>query len=466
MDAADTCGVGQRDMEEPGNNGAARERHRGRSRSRSYSIAFKLDVLKTLEELNGNISATARAHGIPRQCLQDWMKSEDQLRTCASLSDICIRKRRNVPSSEEKKKKRAKFPDMERELSAWITLQRKNGFPVSTCTIKTRAQEIIENGDGQSLDFQASNGWLDRFLTRYDVVCRTVTSVGQKVPENASLLCRNFFDFNNTVVGSLPPSCIGNMDETPLWFDLPQNRTFDFKGVKQVRCKTTGKEKLRYTVVLSAMADGTKLKPMIIFKGLKNVPKCDFPKEVVVTVAMKGSMTADLMNTYKQKVWGARPGAFFKPKAVLVMDSAPAHLKNTTKTSFKQHYNTSLSVIPGGLTPLLQPADVVWNKPFKAAMRKHWEDWLRNGAAEFTRTGKRRSASYLTVAQWVREAWDTVSHDLIKQSFVQCGLVGSQDQDMLHSSLRELMCTGTPSLQANDPSGLTDTESGTEDDDD
>lgn len=50
------------------------------------------------------------------------------------------------------------------------------------------------------------------------------------------------------------------------------------------------------------------------------------------------------------------------------MDNATVHLKATTKMSFKQHYNTVLSIIPAGVTPLLQLAGALWNRPFKAAM--------------------------------------------------------------------------------------------------
>lgn len=57
-----------------------------------------------------------------------------------------------------------------------------------------------------------------------------------------------------------------------------------------------------YTAILSAMADGRKLMPMIIFKGLKNMPKFEFPKEAVVTVVMKVRMTSKVMDTYKQKM--------------------------------------------------------------------------------------------------------------------------------------------------------------------
>ena len=39
------------------------------------------------------------------------------------------------------------------------------------------------------------------------------------------------------------PKCVGNMDETPLWFDLPSTDTYDFQGIRSVKSKTTGHEK-------------------------------------------------------------------------------------------------------------------------------------------------------------------------------------------------------------------------------
>ena len=35
-----------------------------------------------------------------------------------------------------------------------------------------------------------------------------------------------------------------NMDETPMYFDMPNNKTYDFRGVKTVRAKSTGYAKL------------------------------------------------------------------------------------------------------------------------------------------------------------------------------------------------------------------------------
>ncbi|GFT45769.1 HTH CENPB-type domain-containing protein [Trichonephila clavipes] len=72
-------------------------------------------------------------------------------------------------------------------------------------------------------------------------------------------------------------SHIGNMDSTPVTFDMIGNKTMNMKGTKAIHIKTTGHEKSPFTVVTSCLADGTKLKPMVIFKR-KTVPKSNFPK--------------------------------------------------------------------------------------------------------------------------------------------------------------------------------------------
>ena len=175
-------------------------------------------------------------------------------------------------------------------------------------------------------DFHASNGWLSRFTSRHGLTSRSVTSHGQKVPSDAKCLAEKFFQYTKemTDTRNFELMSIGNMNETPLWFDLPCSKSYDFRDVKSVQART-GKEKLRYTVVLSAMADGTKLPCMVIFKGLKNVPKGRFPNDVIVEVNEKGFMTADMLNKWKQCVWKTRPGGYFRPSSLIVFDSATSH---------------------------------------------------------------------------------------------------------------------------------------------
>ena len=47
---------------------------------------------------------------------------------------------------------------------------------------------------------------------------------------------------------------------------MPGDTTVNSSGARTVSLKTSGHEKDHYTVVLSAKADGTKLKPFVVFK--------------------------------------------------------------------------------------------------------------------------------------------------------------------------------------------------------
>ena len=64
---------------------------------------------------------------------------------------------------------------------------------------------------------------------------------------------------------------VGNMDETPLHFDVVPGRVFDKKGKRSVVVRTTGNQKRHLTVVLTVLADGVVLQALAIFKGKKRM---------------------------------------------------------------------------------------------------------------------------------------------------------------------------------------------------
>ena len=79
------------------------------------------------------------------------------------------------------------------------------------------------------------------------------------------------------------------MDEVPLTFDLPLQRTVAPKGESTVNLRTTGNEKTHFTCVLGCTAAGQKLPPMVIFKRI-TMPREEFPRGVVVRVNQKGRL--------------------------------------------------------------------------------------------------------------------------------------------------------------------------------
>lgn len=67
-----------------------------------------------------------------------------------------------------------------------------------------------------------------------------------------------------------PLACVGKTDETPLWLDMPGETTDSRAGERTITIRTTG-HKGQFTVVLSAMANGRKLKPYVMFKGVSPI---------------------------------------------------------------------------------------------------------------------------------------------------------------------------------------------------
>ena len=59
------------------------------------------------------------------------------------------------------------------------------------------------------------------------------------------------------------------MDETLVLCDMISETTIDATGKKTITLKTTGHEKASVSVCLAAKTDGTKLKPMVVFRGAK-----------------------------------------------------------------------------------------------------------------------------------------------------------------------------------------------------
>ena len=61
------------------------------------------------------------------------------------------------------------------------------------------------------------------------------------------------------------------MDETPMRFELPATRTLEFTGNRTVPITTSGADKQSFTVALAVKANGEKLPPKVIFKGVRQL---------------------------------------------------------------------------------------------------------------------------------------------------------------------------------------------------
>ncbi len=255
----------------------------------SYDAKFKLNVITYAE--NHTNKKASKKFGVGESSVRDWRKRKDKLAQVPT-------KARQLPGGGRK----AHAPEMEEELTAWIDNQRSNHLRVTRSSIQRKALELY-SGDG---DFSASQGWVENFLRRNGFSLRRRTTDSQRLPQDLIPKVSSFIlrVRKSRQEHQYPLSAIGSMDETPLWLDMPGDTTVARVGERTVSVRTTGHDKGRFTVILAAMADGRKLKPFIVFKGIRPIPELVKIPGVVVYLSRNGWMNETLTVQWVDSVWG------------------------------------------------------------------------------------------------------------------------------------------------------------------
>ena len=104
-------------------------------------------------------------------------------------------------------------------------------------------------------------------------------------------------------IGKYPLSLLGNMDETPAFFDMVPSKCIAAKGTKECVVRTSGGKKKLLTVALSATRDGKMLPPMIIFKGKTDSTILNIPVGFIVKTQEKAWMDEELMKVWVEDIW-------------------------------------------------------------------------------------------------------------------------------------------------------------------
>ena len=164
-------------------------------------------------------------------------------------------------------------------------------------------------------------------------------------------------------------------------FGLTWYTTVDDIDTRSVSLKTTGLEKVRVSVCLSAKADGTKLKPMIVFGGAKRELKAlneEFRSRCVIVSSINGWMNEELTLVWVERVFGK----FSFGRCLLSWDSFECHMMDSVKEAVTTS-KSDLVIVPGGCTKYIQAPDVCWNKPFKAFIGTKCDEWMSEGVHQY-----------------------------------------------------------------------------------
>ena len=201
-------------------------------------------------------------------------------------------------------------------------------------------------------------------MRRNNLTVRMRTTTGQRLPKDALQKIASVVKFceKQRCECGFSLSSIANMDETPIWADMPSETTVEIQGSKIVPIKSTGHEKQQITVCLAVKADGSKMKLFIVIPGKKMKSKVAAVKGAIVKCSPNRWMNDELTRVWFEEVWGSLAYG----KRFLVWDSSKWHISDKMKETVRK-MKTVMGFIPGGCTKFLQPLDVSINKPFKAA---------------------------------------------------------------------------------------------------
>ena len=128
---------------------------------------------------------------------------------------------------------------------------------------------------------------------------------------------------------------------------MPSDTTVDRIGACSVPVKTTGHEKQHYTVILTARADGTKLKPYVVFKGkgTRHIKDLQHIPGIVVRFSCNGWMNDSLTSDYLHIIIGV----LSFNKRLLIWDAYCCHT-STAVGAESSRLRLHTAIAPGGCT--------------------------------------------------------------------------------------------------------------------
>lgn len=182
-----------------------------------------------------------------------------------AVSNILKRKieyTNDYESNRNKRIKRKLKDDSGQEINdnvyEWFVAQRSKHIPISGPLIQEYARNYAEQLDN-STTFRASNGWLSRFRTRYNIQFRVISGESRSVDTN---VVSDWKTRLHSIIEHYDPENVFNVDETGLFYKLMPDRSL---SLDRNDCRGGKKSKERYTVMLCVNWTGNeKLKPLVI----------------------------------------------------------------------------------------------------------------------------------------------------------------------------------------------------------
>lgn len=237
-----------------------------KKRRRSFTVQQKQEVVEYAKQ--HSLYKAALEYKLSCGTVGPWMKRDYSTMESTSLRATGSGRKLSYPQ---------KFEPV---IAQWILEQRDIRPTITTHDIMNQACSLIKE---ECPHFRGTRGWYQKFLVRNSILNPEQEPLSKKLPAPLEEKIAAFIETVKKARSDYdyPLELIANMDEVIVQIDMVSNRKTDRSKTVVFPTYTSGSEKQSYTlgaekqnimIVLTALADGQLLPPMIVFKGVK-VPK-------------------------------------------------------------------------------------------------------------------------------------------------------------------------------------------------
>lgn len=381
---------------------------------RSYSMKTKQFAIKLItdsqDKVKHPIVHASKELTIPVRTLRKWWSDAEGI----------LAMDENKKTLHEGRKRK----HQEEEIHAVQFIRNKRELRKPAISALDVAKEILARFPTEFGNLDKCRSWVYRILDRNNFSIRRKTNEGSsKLSEEEMgqihldfvmhfkyLMDIHKFDLHNVI----------NMDETGCYFDMPSNTTIAEKGSKTVRIDSTTNSN-HCTVFLSVALDGSKLKPLVVWKAKPDGTVFSRLNQLDSRNAYccqeKGWCNENVMAVWVDQCLKDYLKDISSP-TLLMMDNFSAHQTSATRNLIS-NLGTSMLMPPPNMTSKVQILDVGINKPFKDYMRSLYNDFLLNNPTD--------KVTKVLISKWIADSWEKIPEEFVINTAHRIGFINKNE---------------------------------------
>ncbi|GIY25026.1 pogo transposable element with ZNF domain [Caerostris darwini] len=447
----------------------------------NYPPAVKVEIAKVAERQS--VNCAARCFRVARKRIREWVKCKDKLRWLAETGQVrerggsmggkkinCLDVDKEVYDWYNSTRTPDSAPQLPEIRTKALEIFQKHGFSNMKCSkewyknwckrygicrslqkdnqlikwilsrydknLPITNQELVEYAisermkTGVSLNDLPAEEYVFSFCKRYPRLLEALPSIGETFPEEMEaevtkfrVMIKDLQEENN-----FSNLAIGCMDEIPLLFTN--------SGSERRVIMNSGMSSWNAVVILSSLADGTLLPPMMVLKGSQEA----IPPEGLQHVVFREKLLADqyVMSKWVTDVWLTNVPS----PSMLLMDCFEPHTCSSVQDTMLESGITPV-IMPEGCASKLQPLGVCITRSFQESVQEIWSS-SRSLATDFSKTA---ASTYPgEIAKCIAAAFECLrdKQDMVRRSFVVTGIAVAPDgsEDALIENADWFGCSG------------------------